>query len=359
MAESYRAFQLDPSSKDDAALGREASRAFRVAGNLRRLFDVDEPAGRLYDEALAGYEAAAKLDPARRSDVAFVRIDRATWNQRHGRAAAAEAELDAARLALGDEPSNPFVLGLIHLERANLRLDAGRPTEARAEAEQALARFQAAGPKTLGPLLIGHARIARGDALRDEGRLDEAVPALESTRDDLREQSRRKPFDPDLALARASASFALAQAQAQAKPDDPAAMTTLTEAFQIAAQLYNHHPTLPDLKRFLAGVLAFRAETNAAADKLDAAAKDASQAVALCATKNGAVPTVYADLGPSGRALAASAHVARASGRPPNEVRALLDQARARHAAALAINPSSQPDRDAVAAIEGDLKALK
>jgi len=105
---------------------------------------------------------------------AISRNDLAQYHMDHGDPDAAERELDRAlALAEGCAPANALALAVVHCTRAELRMRAGRPADALADAERALERLADNVPQARSMILESVAR-----ALRGAGRTEEAFDAL-------------------------------------------------------------------------------------------------------------------------------------------------------------------------------------
>ena len=117
---------------------------------------------------------------------ALSRNDVACWHHEEGRVAEAEAELARGlELAAPLEP-NRFLVGVLHATRADIRLLAGRPTEALADAEQALAALIEHGEPN--PYIFGVTVRAQVQALAALDRVDDARHAGERALERLGDQ---------------------------------------------------------------------------------------------------------------------------------------------------------------------------
>jgi diguanylate cyclase (GGDEF)-like protein len=100
------------------------------------------------------------------------RNDIACWHQIEGRTEEAEAEI-ARGLAIAREiEPNRFALGVLHSTRSDIRLLAGRPADAHADAERAIAALIDHGEPN--PYVFGVTVRAEVQALAALGRLDDA-----------------------------------------------------------------------------------------------------------------------------------------------------------------------------------------
>ena len=120
------------------------------------------------DEVLALAVAAGD-----RWQEAISRNDLACLHAERGEVAAAEAEIARAlEIARELRLENRFALGVIHSTRADIRLAAGRPGDALADAERSLALLVAGGDPN--PYVLGVTVRAEVQALMALGRLDDA-----------------------------------------------------------------------------------------------------------------------------------------------------------------------------------------
>ena len=116
---------------------------------------------------------ALSIESGNRWEEAISRNDLGCLAQRDGDLEAAEHQLElgmaiAAELA----PRNGFALGVLHSTRADVRLMAGRPDDALADAECAIAHLTASGEPN--PYVFGVTVRAQVQALSALGRLDDA-----------------------------------------------------------------------------------------------------------------------------------------------------------------------------------------
>jgi diguanylate cyclase (GGDEF)-like protein len=103
---------------------------------------------------------------------AISRNDLACWYQQEGRVAEAEEEIARGLAVARALEPNRFALGVLHSTRSDIRLLAGRPAEALADAEEALAALIEQGEPN--PYVFGITVRAEVHALAALGRLDDA-----------------------------------------------------------------------------------------------------------------------------------------------------------------------------------------
>jgi diguanylate cyclase (GGDEF)-like protein len=129
--------------------------------------------------------------------------DLACMLQEQGDADGAEVHLQQGLdIAVELGPHNGFALGVLHSTRADIRLLAGRPEEALADAELAIAHLIAGGEPN--PYVFGITVRAQVQALMTLGRLDEAQASGEGA---LSRLGDRVPQARSLILATIAAAF--------------------------------------------------------------------------------------------------------------------------------------------------------
>jgi diguanylate cyclase (GGDEF)-like protein len=205
-----------------------------LTARIRELLELTIEAGNRWEEAISRNDLACNLQE---------------------RGLLAEAEREIARgldVAHGISSGNSFVLGVLHSTRADIRLLAGRPHEALADAERSVALLTAAGepnPYVLGVTVRAEvqARMALGqfddarqsgegalswlgdrvpqtrslilstlaDALREAGRIEEAYDALARSAE-LERRAFRELSELQLSLERATLETSAARRQSQA-----------------------------------------------------------------------------------------------------------------------------------------------
>jgi diguanylate cyclase (GGDEF)-like protein len=122
-------------------------------GKLHEVLDLSIAAGDRWQEAIS-------------------RNDLACWHQQEGRTAEAESEIERGLAVARDLELNRFALGVLHSTRSDIRLLAGRPSEALADAEHAIAALIEQGEPN--PYVFGVTVRAEVHALAALGRLDDA-----------------------------------------------------------------------------------------------------------------------------------------------------------------------------------------
>ena len=91
-------------------------------------------------------------------------------------------------------------LPMVLVRRSTVELEAGRPAQAAADAQQALTQLQAASPPGAFSTMIGRAYLNLGRALQSQGKRDEAHAAFRSAAEHL--QNTLGPDHPDTGRAR-------------------------------------------------------------------------------------------------------------------------------------------------------------
>jgi diguanylate cyclase (GGDEF)-like protein len=127
---------------------------------------------------------------------AISRNDLACWHQREGRLDEAEAEIARGIAVARGLARRDFALGILHSTRADIRLLAGRPDPALADAERALAYLCAQSHPN--PYVFGVTVRAQVQALSALGRLDDARLSGEDALDRLGEHL---PYARSIVLA--------------------------------------------------------------------------------------------------------------------------------------------------------------
>jgi serine/threonine protein kinase len=355
---------------DDADVRANVARTHRYRANLSRLLNETGEAEKSYREASRNYSELAAAHPeesSHRKDVALTSRDFALFVKTLGRLRESTEILDVSirvyEELVSESPNdtaNQRMLAMMLLDRAELDYLLGGyvDTECRArrsaELYARLAEMPAANPEPLDPMFRGMAEFRQATALRELGRIDDALAVHDRAVErlgGLAKLSATRDYLHQYHLAQAERAWTLARVPGR----QAAGVAELDSAIAGWEKLAKQFPQVPAYQRGQGLGTLYRGRLKLLLGRRDAAAEDLSAAAKVfegLVGKHQDIPVYRSSLGQTYMALGQIAADPQSATEWYRKAREMLEGAVKR-------SPENAQDRKALMELDALTKPLK